>query len=37
MAFPLGHEFSGAVQALFVLDHRARGEAIFARRKRGRN
>ena len=30
MAFPFRHEFGGAVQALFRLDHGAGGEAIFA-------
>ena len=30
MAFPFRHEFGGAVEALFSLDHGARGEAIFA-------
>ena len=30
MAFPFRHEFGGAVQALFGLDHVAGGEAIFA-------
>ena len=30
MAFPFCHEFGGAVQALFGLDHRAGGEAVFA-------
>ena len=30
MAFPFCHEFGGAVQALFGLDHVAGGEAIFA-------
>lgn len=30
MAFAFGHVFSGAVQALFGLDHRARGETVFA-------
>ena len=30
MAFLLGHEFGGAVQALFGLDHLAGGEAILA-------
>ena len=30
MAFPFGHEFGGAVQALFGLDHLAGGEAILA-------
>ena len=32
MAFPFGHQFRGAVQALFRLDHLAGGEAIFAAR-----
>ena len=30
MAFLLGHEFGGAVQALFGLDHLAGGEAVLA-------
>ena len=30
MAFPLGHEVGGAVQALFGLDHVPCGEAILA-------
>ena len=30
MAFPFRHQFGGAVQALFRLDHVAGGEAIFA-------
>ena len=30
MAFPFRHEFGGAMQALFGLDHLAGGEAIFA-------
>ena len=30
MALPFGHQFGGVVQALFRLDHLARGEAIFA-------
>src|SRR6516225_6451059 len=30
MALPLGHEFGGTVQALFRLDHLARGEPILA-------
>ncbi len=30
MAFPFRHQFGGAVQALFGLDHLAGGEAIFA-------
>ena len=30
MAIPFGHQFGGAVQALFRLDHLARSEAILA-------
>src|SRR6185312_6894101 len=30
MAFPFRHEFGGAMQALFGLDHLAGGEAVFA-------
>ena len=30
MAFPFRHQFGGAVQALFRLDHGAGGEAVFA-------
>ena len=30
MALPFRHEFGGAVQALFGLDHVAGGEAVFA-------
>ena len=30
MAFPFRHQFGGAVQALFRLDHVAGGEAILA-------
>ena len=30
MVFPFRHEFDGAMQALFGLDHFARREAIFA-------